>query len=190
MRRVAAEPGKAAGVTAPIWLDDSAHAGALVPEVGRGTVVVTGNFDGVHRGHQALFARARDEAATRNLLLVALTFDPHPRLVLGSGAPDLLTSTARRVELIAGLGVAHVFIRRFDVSFAAWAPDRFVEELLVRELSAKVVVAGDNFRFGTRRGGDAELLRTLGSTLGFSAFTLEASDEKGPLSSSRARERR
>lgn len=172
----------------PLWLDDSNHAESLAPDLGKGTVVVTGNFDGVHRGHQALFARARAEASARGLVPVALTFDPHPRVVLGTGAPALLTSTARRVELIERLGVAHVFIRRFDRAFASWTPERFVTDLLVKELHARVVIAGDNFRFGAKRAGDDAVLRALGPHLGFDAFTLEATDAKGPLSSSRARE--
>jgi riboflavin kinase/FMN adenylyltransferase len=160
----------------------------VVPDLARGTVVVTGNFDGVHRGHQALFARARDEAKARGLVAVALTFDPHPRVVLGKGEPQMLTSTERRVELISELGMAHVFIRRFDLTFAAWPAERFVEELVVKELGAKVIVAGENFRFGQRRAGDDALLQKMGPTLGFEAFTLEATDERGPLSSSRARD--
>jgi riboflavin kinase/FMN adenylyltransferase len=177
-------------VSAPsaLWLDDATKASSLAPDVRGGTVVVTGNFDGVHRGHQALFARARVEADARGLVLVALTFDPHPRSVLGTGAPALLTSTARRIQLISRLGVAHVFVRRFDRAFAAWTPERFVEELVVRELGAKVIIAGDNFRFGAKRAGDDGLLRGLGPRLGFEAFTLEATDEKGALSSSRARD--
>ena len=171
-----------------LWLDDATRAPSLAPDVLGGTVVVTGNFDGVHRGHQALFARARALADARHLVPVALTFDPHPRAVLGTGAPALLTSTARRIQLIERLGVAHVFVRRFDHVFAAWTPERFVEELLVNELGARVVIAGDNFRFGAKRAGDDALLRGLGPTLGFEAFTLEATDEKGPLSSSRARD--
>ena len=171
-----------------LWLDDDTHASTALPGVLGGTVVVTGNFDGVHKGHQALFARARTEALARKLVPVALTFDPHPRLVLGTGAPSLLTSTARRVELIEKLGVPHVFIRRFDRAFSAWTPERFVTELLVGDLHAKVVIAGENFRFGAKRAGDDALLRRMGPELGFDAFTLEATDAKGPLSSSRARD--
>jgi riboflavin kinase/FMN adenylyltransferase len=171
-----------------LWLDDATTVTSLAPDVAGGTVVVTGNFDGVHRGHQALFARARAEADARKLVPVALTFDPHPREVLGTGAPALLTSTARRVQLIGRLGVTHVFVRKFDRALAAWSPERFVEQLLVNDLHARVVIAGDNFRFGAKRAGDDALLRALGPGLGFEAFTLEATDEKGPLSSSRARE--
>jgi riboflavin kinase/FMN adenylyltransferase len=171
-----------------LWLDGETKAAVLAPDLRYGTVVVTGNFDGVHRGHQALFARAKSEADARHLVPVALTFDPHPRAVLGTGAPLLLTSTPRRVALIARLGVAHVFVRRFDRELAAWSPERFVTDLLVNDLSARVVIAGDNFRFGAKRAGDDALLRSLGPALGFEAFTLEATDAKGALSSSRARD--
>ncbi len=170
----------------PIWLDGSTSGD--IAELRAGSVVVAGNFDGVHRGHQALFARAREEARSRGLTPVALTFDPHPRFVLGATPPDLLTSTERRVELIGRLGMTHVFIRRFDLEFARWTADRFVETLVVGALHAKVVIAGENFRFGARRAGDGALLASLGPSLGFESFTLEASDEKGPLSSSRARD--
>ncbi len=172
----------------PLWLDDGTDATSLAPGIQGGTVVVTGNFDGVHRGHQALFARALAEANARGKVPVALTFDPHPRAVLGKGPPRLLTTTDRRVSLIERLGVAHVFVRRFDRTFAAMSPRRFVEDLLVSALHARVVIAGDNFRFGAERAGDDPLLRELGPALGFEAFTLEATDAKGPLSSSRVRD--
>jgi len=172
----------------PLYLDDQAHAASVAPDVQRGTVAVVGNFDGVHRGHQVLFERAADLARERGLVPVALTFDPHPSVVLGRSAPGALTTMTRKVELITGLGAAHVFVRRFDLAFAAWPPDRFVEELVARELYARAVVCGKNFRFGRNRSGDAEVLRVMGERLGFEAFAAEATDEKGPLSSTRARD--
>jgi len=172
----------------PLYLDDQAHARAVAPDVQRGTVVVVGNFDGVHRGHQALFERAVALAGEHRLVPVALTFDPHPSVVLGRSAPGALTTMGRKVELITSLGTAHVFVRRFDLAFASWAPDRFVEELVARELFARAVVCGKNFRFGRDRAGDAEVLREMGSRFGFEAHTAEATDEKGPLSSTRARD--
>src|ERR1700722_18706331 len=172
----------------PLFLDDDVHAPEVAPAVARGTVAVIGNFDGVHRGHQALFERAVAVARERGLVPVALTFDPHPSVVLGRGPPGLLPTLARRVELITGLGVPHVFVRRFDRAFASWPAERFVEELVLRELSARVVVCGKNFRFGKDRGGDAEALRAMGERLGFEALTAEATDAKGALSSTRARD--
>ncbi len=171
-----------------LFLDDRVHARDVAPDVERGTAVVVGNFDGVHRGHQLLFERAVALAQDRGLVPVALTFDPHPSVVLGRNPPGALTTLGRRVELIARLGVAHVFVRRFDLAFAAWEPDRFVDELVARELFARVVVCGKNFRFGRDRGGDAEALRAMGEKLGFEALTAEATDARGALSSTRARD--
>jgi riboflavin kinase/FMN adenylyltransferase len=172
----------------PLFLDDHVHAPAVAPDVQRGTAVVVGNFDGVHRGHQALFLRAVERARSGGLVPVALTFDPHPSVVLGRVPPGVLTTMARKVELISGLGAAHVFVRRFDEAFAAWGPDRFVEELVAGELFARVVVCGKNFRFGRDRAGDAALLGAMGERLGFESLTAEATDAKGALSSSRARD--
>jgi riboflavin kinase / FMN adenylyltransferase len=169
-------------------IDDEKKASFLVPDLRRGTVTVVGNFDGVHRGHQALFARAVAEAEAKNLIPVALTFDPHPGVVLSAKPPVLLTTLARKAELLARLGARHVFARRFDAGFVKWSPEKFIEELLVGELLAKTVVSGTNFRFGRDRAGDCDLLRAMGDRLGFVAIAAEASDEKGPLSSTRARE--
>jgi riboflavin kinase/FMN adenylyltransferase len=172
----------------PLHLDDQNKAPRLAPDVSRGTAAVIGNFDGVHLGHQALFARAVAEAKAQGLVPVALTFDPHPSLVLGKNAPGMLTTLTRKAELLARLGAAHIFVRRFDTSFSAWSPRRFVEQLLVGELSAKVVVSGNNFRFGHNREGNSELLSLLGRELGFVAHTAEARDDRGALSSTRARD--
>jgi len=172
----------------PIHLDDASDALLLAPDLRRGTAAVIGNFDGVHLGHQALFARAVADAEARGLVPVALTFDPHPSLVLGKNAPGMLTTLARKTELLARLGAAHVFVHRFDTSFSTWSPSRFVEDLLVSGLAAKVVVSGKNFRFGKNREGSAESLAAMGARLGFVAHTAEASDDQGPLSSTRARD--
>jgi riboflavin kinase/FMN adenylyltransferase len=173
---------------APVGLGDSTCASDLVPVVARGTATVIGNFDGVHRGHQALFERAVALARERELVPVALTFDPHPSVALGRTPPPALTTLARRVELISRAGISHVFVRRFDAAFAAWAPERFIEELVARDLFARVVVCGKNFRFGKDRAGDPEILRVMGDRLGFEALTAEARDASGALSSTRARD--
>jgi riboflavin kinase/FMN adenylyltransferase len=180
----------------PLHLDDHVHAASLAPDLSAGAVVVIGNFDGVHRGHQALVVRAGVEAKRLGLVPVSLTFDPHPSLVLGrpgalgrdAKGMRMLTTLGRRAELLARLGAAHVFVRRFDTRFAAWTPERFVEELLVGEIQAKVVVCGKNFRFGKDRKGDARLLADLSSVFGFAAIADETEDARGPLSSTRARE--
>jgi riboflavin kinase/FMN adenylyltransferase len=109
--------------------------------------------------------------------------------VVGTGAPPLLTTLKRRVELMGALGVETTYVRRFDSAFAAWSPERFVRDLVAAGLRARIVVVGDNFRFGAKRAGDLALLRRLGAALGFDAHVHPvASDERGPFSSTRVRE--
>jgi riboflavin kinase/FMN adenylyltransferase len=151
--------------------------------------LVVGNFDGVHRGHQAVLNEAVGAARAAGLRACVLTFDPHPGAVVGAGAPPMLTTIERRAELLAELGVDQVYVRRFDAAFAAWSPERFARDLVAEILQARVVVVGANFRFGAKRAGDLALLRELGSRLGFEARVhAVATDEHGPFSSTRARE--
>jgi riboflavin kinase/FMN adenylyltransferase len=134
------------------------------------TVVVIGNFDGVHLGHQHVLARAREIADEQGLDVVAVTFDPHPMAVLRpEHAPIPLTSIERRAELLAEAGADHVLAVPFDQEMAAWSPERFVERVLVDTLHAARVVVGANFRFGSRASGDVATLQALGSESGFTA---------------------
>jgi riboflavin kinase/FMN adenylyltransferase len=151
--------------------------------------LIVGNFDGVHRGHQAVLRKVAAQAATRGLAASVLTFDPHPAAVVGAGAPPLLTTIERRVELMGQLGVDCAYVRRFDAAFAAWAADRFVRELVAGTLRARIVVVGHDFRFGAKRSGDLSLLRALAEPLHFDVDVHPvASDSGGPFSSTRARE--
>jgi riboflavin kinase/FMN adenylyltransferase len=169
-----------------IRLDDSATAGSAAPAP---CALVIGNFDGVHLGHQSVLREAVAEARARGLTACVLTFDPHPAAVVGAGAPPMLTTLERRAELMGALGVERVYVRRFDAAFAAWQADRFAEELVTGGLRARVVVVGQNFRFGAGRAGDLTLLRALGSRLGFDVRVHAiARDAEGPFSSSRARD--
>lgn len=152
-------------------------------------VVVIGNFDGVHRGHQAVLVQARAAADALGVRCLVLTFDPHPSQVLGRGAPPTLTTLARRRELLLAHGADDVVFEPFSLELAAWTPSRFAEELLAGRLAARAVVVGDNFRFGHKRAGDFAMLRALGESLGFDAIAANISgDEKGPFSSTRARD--
>jgi riboflavin kinase/FMN adenylyltransferase len=154
----------------------------------RPSVLVIGNFDGVHRGHCAVLKQARGEAKTRGLVLSVLTFDPHPAVVLGREPPPLLTALDRKCELLRGLGADIVWVCTFNLELAAWSPEQFARELVKERLLAEVVVVGENFRFGARRAGDLALLRALGASLGFDAQAHGiATDENGPYSSTRAR---
>ncbi|UQA59606.1 bifunctional riboflavin kinase/FAD synthetase [Polyangium aurulentum] len=156
-----------------------------------GSVVVIGNFDGVHRGHQAVFAEAARIAQERALEPLVLTFDPHPAEVLGRKAPPLLTPLARKIALAERTAPGmRVVVERFDRDFASLAPRAFAERVLAEGLGARVVMVGQNFRFGAGRAGDFEALAALGADLGFEtrSHPLVGDDEGRPWSSTRARE--
>jgi riboflavin kinase/FMN adenylyltransferase len=118
--------------------------------------VAIGTFDGVHTGHRAI-VRAAVEAGPR---ATVVTFDPHPRTVLGRPV-DLLSTLERRLELLAALGVAETLVVPFTSELAGLAPESFAREYLVA-IGAETVVVGIGFRFGHRRAGDVALLETLG----------------------------
>ena len=142
-------------------------------EVPRGTgpsVVVVGNFDGVHRGHRAVLARARGIADRDGHHLVVVTFDPHPVAVLRPDhAPSVLTDLRTRAELLAAAGADAVLVLPFTLDVAGWSPLEFVDRVLVDALHASAVVVGANFRFGARAAGDVALLREAGESRGFTA---------------------
>ena len=116
-----------------------------------------GNFDGVHLGHQVVVRRAVEEARSRGMRAVAVTFDPHPRAVLRPGSePKLLTVLEVREELLLGCGVDEVRVLRFDLELSKKSPGDFVREVLIGELGAGVVVVGENFRFGYKASGDVK----------------------------------
>jgi riboflavin kinase/FMN adenylyltransferase len=120
--------------------------------------VAIGTFDGVHAGHRAVIGAAVARPGTPTVV----TFDPHPRSVLGAGnGVELLTTLERRLELIAECGVADILVVPFDETVAALEPDAFAGEYLL-PLGTQTVVAGEGFRFGRDRRGDLALLRTLG----------------------------
>ncbi len=138
------------------------------------TVVVVGNFDGVHLGHRHVLARARAAADDGGLRLVAVTFAPHPMAVLRpEHAPTALTSLETRAELLAEAGADDLLALPFDRAVADWSPREFVERVLVDGLRARVVVVGANFRFGHRASGDVATLSELGAERDFVAEGVE-----------------
>ncbi len=127
----------------------------------RPTVVVIGNFDGVHRGHVELIRIAR--AAEPGARLVAVTFWPHPMSVIRPDqVPPLLTSLERRKELLRQVGVDEVVVVHFTAEVASWSPAQFVDTVL-RPLHPTRIVVGENFRFGFRAAGDVSTLAELGA---------------------------
>lgn len=132
----------------------------------RRPAVAIGNFDGVHRGHQALLARACELAGPGGEA-VALTFDPHPaRFFAGPQAPPLLMPLARRLERLAEEGMDVTLVETFDEHLANLEAEAFVSEVLARDLGAAHLVVGYDFSFGRGRRGDAELLQARGAALG------------------------
>jgi len=153
------------------------------------SLVVIGNFDGVHRGHVAVLQTAVSEAERLGLVPVVLTFHPHPAEVLGKKSLKALTTSARKVELIEAVSDRlRVEVLPFTLELAALSPDEFVEGILLAQLGARVVLVGDNFRFGRGRAGDLKRLVELGNALGFTAGAEPlVADAEGPLSSTRVR---
>jgi riboflavin kinase / FMN adenylyltransferase len=132
-----------------------------------GAAIAIGNFDGVHRGHLALIARARELAVSHRALTVALTFDPHPAALLAPArAPRMITSIARRLELLADAGVDAVVVEPFTRELASLTPDAFVDEVVIAALQARAIIVGYNFSYGQGRAGSVEVLRAHGLDAG------------------------
>jgi riboflavin kinase/FMN adenylyltransferase len=139
----------------------------LAPRAGPVALTI-GNFDGVHRGHQAMLARVIAAARERGVAAAVLTFEPHPReLFTPLSAPTRLTSLREKLELLAAHGVDHVHVQSFSRAFAALPAEEFVARLLVAGLRARWVLVGDDFRFGAKRLGDVALLAAAAARHGF-----------------------
>lgn len=162
-----------------------------IPEHGAVPSVLTiGNFDGVHRGHQALLAMLVAKARAAGLPAVVLTFEPHPREYFSpANAPARLASLREKLLLLSACEVDRVHVCRFNARLAALSADAFIDRLLVSGLGLKHLIVGDDFRFGTGRQGDFAKLEAAGVERGFSVEampTLAADDLR--VSSSAVRE--
>jgi riboflavin kinase / FMN adenylyltransferase len=134
----------------------------------RGGVVAIGNFDGVHRGHQAVLSRVIDMARQRGAPALALTFEPHPRTFFRPETPVFrLTPADVKAELLAAVGLDGVVEVGFDKALAAMTAEEFVVKLLVDRLGATAAVVGYDFHFGKGRAGSPDVLRALGNEYGF-----------------------
>jgi riboflavin kinase/FMN adenylyltransferase len=156
----------------------------------RPVVVALGNFDGVHLGHQEVLRRAVEEGRRRGMKVIAATFHPHPRAVLGAGdPPQLLTTLALRCEMLLGYGADEVWVIPFDVALSRKTPEQFVKDVLIGEGRAGVVVVGENFRFGHRAAGEFSDLLRLMREAGGTAVGVQVRGEgmEGGISSTRIR---
>ena len=141
----------------------------------RGGVVVLGNFDGVHRGHQAVIGRGQEIAHALAVPLVVVTFEPHPRSHFRPHDPPFrLTPLRNKARQIEALGVDALVVLTFDEALSRIEAVEFVCDVMVAGLGARHVIVGEDFRFGRRRGGDATLLKAEGAKAGFDVTTIAA----------------
>ncbi len=161
-----------------------------MPESLRGAVIALGNFDGFHRGHQAVAGAAIDQARAENRPVLIATFDPHPvRFFAPAAAPFRLTTLDQRQELFASAGADAMLVFHFDGDLAATSAEDFVQDLLAKRLGAAAVVTGEDFTFGRGRKGNVAMLGQLAEQSGMTARAVgpvSADDEV--VSSSRIRD--
>jgi riboflavin kinase / FMN adenylyltransferase len=148
-------------------------------------VLTIGNFDGVHRGHQALFRKSREWAEKLGGETVVITFHPHPLQVLAPGeGPLFITSHERKLELIALCGVDVAVVVPFNREFAQMSAGDFVKTLLVGRIGPKAIIVGEDYRFGCNREGDTEFLQRMGDKYGFTVETVSGVQMDGTVVSS------
>ena len=163
------------------------HGTKDVPAAARGGVLAIGNFDGVHRGHQALIAAAIDQARQHGWPAGAIVFEPHPREFFQPDKPHFrLTPLPRKLALLKALGLDLAVVARFDATLAGLSAEAFIEQVLVQGLGVRHVVVGYDFRFGKGRAGDPETLRRAGAGQGFGVTVVGQVAEAGEVFSSSA----
>ena len=161
-----------------------------IPSHLRGAILALGNFDGFHRGHQAVVGEALAWARAEGRPTIVATFDPHPvRFFVPDAPPFRLTTLDQRQELFAAAGADAMLVFHFDAEMAATSADDWVSEVIGRQLGAAGVVTGADFTFGKGRGGNVALLHARGEEAGIAARTVGPVMDGGvPVSSSRIRE--
>ncbi len=165
------------------------------PGIAPACALTIGNFDGVHRGHQAMLALLVSEARHRGLPACVLTFEPHPRDYFArlagkpEAAPARIATLRDKLSELERCGVDQAVVLRFDGRLAAQSADSFIDDVLVRGLGARYVLVGDDFRFGARRAGDYAMLDAAGQSAGFEVARLNSYQVRGlRVSSSAVRE--
>ncbi len=157
-----------------------------------GCALTIGNFDGVHRGHQAMLALLTSEARHRGLPSCVLTFEPHPRdhFARKAGRPELapprIATLRDKLAELQRCGIDHVVVARFDDRLAAMPPQDFIDGVLLRGLRARYVLVGDDFSFGARRAGNYAMLDAAGARQGFDVARMMSYEVHGLRVSSSA----
>jgi riboflavin kinase/FMN adenylyltransferase len=133
----------------------------------KNAVITIGNFDGVHKGHQALLHQVMEKADEISGTSIAITFEPHPLRALGISSPPLITRHDQKTELIEKSGIDVLICIPFDETFAAITALDFIETILVNKIGMKGIIIGADYSFGKDRTGNIELLKSEGKRLGF-----------------------
>lgn len=154
------------------------------------SAVTVGKFDGIHLGHQKLIGALRSAAKEHDLATVVVTFDRHPDVLLNPDNSKLpIIGPKLKESLIADTGVENLLTLPFDQELANLLPEQFVKQILVDGLKAKIVLVGEDFRFGHKGSGDVHLLRDLGQQLGFEVRVISSAEIDGQkISTSKIRE--
>jgi len=165
------------------------------PDQAKACALTIGNFDGVHRGHQAMLALLQNEARHRHVASCVMTFEPHPRDYFAKAlqqpdlAPARIATLRDKLHELATCGVQQCIVLPFNEKFAAQSPDDFINNVLVQGLGVKYVLVGDDFRFGAKRLGDYAMLDAAGAQLGFDVARMNSYEVRGlRVSSSAVRE--
>ncbi len=162
------------------------------PDLAPSCALTIGNFDGVHRGHQAMLALLVSEAAHRALPPTVMSFEPNPRDYFAAlagkpeAAPARIATLRDKLGELERCGIAQVVVLRFDAAFAAQSPDAFIDKVLVGGLGVRYVLVGDDFRFGARRAGDYAMLDAAGAARGFDVARMNSYEVHGQRVSSSA----
>ena len=141
------------------------------------TILTIGTFDGVHLGHQKVLERLTKEAKNNNLKSTVLTFFPHPRTVLNPNKPlKLINSVNERTNLLSRSKIDNLIIHPFDKSFSELDPEKYVLEILVKKLKAKIILIGYDHKFGKNRTADINDLKVYGEKYGFKVIEIKAEE--------------
>ena len=165
------------------------------PQLASACALTIGNFDGVHRGHQAMLALLKNEARHRGVPSCVMTFEPHPRDFFAKQhqqpdlAPARIATLRDKLNELAACGVDQCVVLPFNQAFASQQPQAFIEDVLVKGLGVKYVLVGDDFRFGAKRTGDYAMLDAAGTVHGFDVARMNSYEVKNlRVSSSAVRE--
>ena len=162
------------------------------PGIAPACALTIGNFDGVHRGHQAMLALLRSEAQHRGLPSCVMTFEPHPRDYFARVAnkpelaPARIATLRDKLSELERCGIQQTIVLRFDQAFASQSPQAFIDDVLMRGLGTRYVLVGDDFRFGARRAGDYAMLDQAGQAAGFDVARMNSYEVRGLRVSSSA----